>query len=142
MATAPASAPAKAGSPAATLPDGYVVGVEIAADDETRAQGLMYRDRLPEDHGMLFLFGSPGRYPFWMKNTIIPLDMIWTDADHRVVFVASDVPPCRSDPCPSYGAGDRDSVCVLETAAGVARKHGVVAGTQLRFAGLEHVIVR
>jgi len=50
---------------------------------------------------MVFIFEDVGFYPFWMKNTLIPLDMIWLDADHRVVSVAESVPPCKADPCPT-----------------------------------------
>lgn len=124
------------------LPDGFTVAVELATDDATREQGLMYRDQLANDRGMLFLFPKSGSYPFWMKNTLIPLDMIWIDADHKVVFVASDVPPCKADPCTSYGPGERDGKYVLETAAGVAKKHGVAAGAVLRFVGLDQIVVK
>src|SRR3982750_1449172 len=83
----PPAAPAAARSdsgPHVTLPDGYTVSVEIAADDETRAQGLMFRDSLREGTGMLFLFPKSGDYPFWMQNTLIPLDITWIDENHKV----------------------------------------------------------
>jgi len=76
---APTQTVAAAG-PRVVLPDGYVVHIEVAADDATRQQGLMYRDRLPGDRGMLFFFVQNGNYPFWMKNTLIPLDMVPGDA--------------------------------------------------------------
>ena len=87
-----------ASGPRISLPDGSTVAVEIAANDETRAQGLMYRDQLREGTGMLFLFPATGDYPFWMKSTLIPLDMVWIDENRKVVHVASDVPPCQADP--------------------------------------------
>ena len=52
---------------------------------------------------MLFLFADEGVHRFWMKNTMIPLDMVWMDADGRVLFVSADTPPCKADPCPNYG---------------------------------------
>ena len=139
--TGSATPPAAAG-PRIVFPDGTVIHVEVASDDPTREQGLMFRDQLPADHGMIFLFAQNGVYPFWMKNTIIPLDMIWIDDQHRVNFVASDVPPCKADPCPNYGSTTIPSRYVLETAAGVAKRHNVAAGNVLRFEGLENVIVR
>ena len=90
---------------------------------------------------MIFLFGEDGVYPFWMKNTIIPLDMIWVDTAHKVVSVQHDVPPCKADPCPSYPPTGAARY-VLETAAGVAKKHRLEAGAVLRFDGLDNIVVR
>lgn len=128
--------------PQVIFPDGTTIYIEIAADDPTREQGLMYRDVLAEDKGMLFIFPTTGVYTFWMKNTIIPLDMIWIDEKKNVNFVASDVPPCKADPCPSFGSTTIPSRYVLETAAGVAKKHGVAPGSVVKFVGLDNVIVR
>jgi uncharacterized membrane protein (UPF0127 family) len=138
------AAPAAAAAPALpniVFPDNYSVLVEVAADDATREQGLMYRDRLQDGAGMIFLFAKPGDYPFWMKNTLIPLDLIWIDEGHRVVHVAHDVPPCKADPCPNVPPNATAS-SVLEVAAGVAAKHHLADGQTLRFEGLDHIIVR
>ena len=140
--TTGSGAPAVPAGPRVVFPDGTVIHVEIAADDPTREQGLMFRDQLAADRGMIFIFPQNGVYPFWMKNTIIPLDMIWIDDAHRVSFVASDVPPCKADPCPNFGSMTVQSRYVLETAAGVAKKHNVVPGSVLRFVELDNVIVR
>jgi uncharacterized protein len=123
------------------FPDGFVVRVEIAADEELRAQGLMYRDSLRPGTGMLFFFPEDGEHSFWMRNTRIPLDMIWIDADRRIVHIKHDVPPCHIRDCPSYAPGV-DSRYVLEVAAGVAREHGLEVGDVLRFEGTEGVRVR
>src|SRR5687768_13879918 len=77
---APAAATTNPTGPRVILPDGFVVSVETVADDESRAQGLMYRDQLDPAAGMLFFFPREGEYPFWMKNTRIALDIIWIDA--------------------------------------------------------------
>ena len=127
--------------PRVIFPDGEVVRVEIAADDETRAQGLMYRSELRPGTGMLFFFPQDGEYPFWMKNTRIPLDIVWIDSARRVVHVKHDVQPCRVENCPSY-APNAIARYVLEVPAGVAKQHGIEAGDQLRFEGTEHVVVR
>ena len=124
--------------PRVILPDGFVVNVELAVDAETRAQGLMYRDRLAENAGMLFLFPASEVQSFWMKNTLIPLDIIWLDEARKIVHVKQDVPPCRSDPCPSYDPGV-PARYVLELGGGVARKHRVREGETLRFEGMEKV---
>lgn len=130
-----------ASGPRIILPDGYAIQVEIAADDATRAQGLMYRDQLPQDRGMIFLFTKAGNYPFWMKDTLIPLDMIWIDEQHRIVHIAHNVRPCKADPCPNYDPGAFANA-VLEVAAGVAARHGLANGQPLRFEALDNVAVR
>jgi uncharacterized membrane protein (UPF0127 family) len=138
--TPPAPPPQNAG-PRIVFRDGFVVHVEIAADDPTREQGLMYRDQLAPDRGMIFIFPSSGLYPFWMKNTLIPLDMIWIDDAKRIAHVATGVPPCKADPCPSYSPG-ASARYVLEVAAGVATQHHLTAGSALNFEGLDSVVVR
>lgn len=121
----------KENRPRVVLPDGFVVDVEIAATQETRALGLMYRESLPPGKGMLFLFPESGVYPFWMKDTLIPLDIIWLEATGEVVHVEENVPPCRRDPCPSV-TPPVEASRVLELAAGQADAHGVARGAQLR----------
>ncbi|MEA2239119.1 MAG: uncharacterized protein QOC81_3843 [Thermoanaerobaculia bacterium] len=143
-AAASAAVPATASDASAAriiLPDKSVIAVEVASEDETRAQGLMYRDHLADDRGMIFLFPEAGEYPFWMKNTLIPLDMIWIDKEHRIVHIAHDVPPCKADPCPNYPPHAQAS-SVLELAAGVAAKHHLAEGNVLRFEGMDNAIVR
>jgi uncharacterized membrane protein (UPF0127 family) len=130
-----------AGSPRVVFPNGFAVAVEIAATPELRAQGLMFRDHLNPASGMLFFFPENGVYDFWMKNTLIPLDMIWIDEGRKIVHIKSDVPPCRADPCPSYDPAV-EARYVLEVAAGEAGKRGFRVGDVVRFEGMENVIVR
>ncbi|HEV7427573.1 MAG TPA: DUF192 domain-containing protein [Thermoanaerobaculia bacterium] len=137
----PATTTADAATPRIILPDRSAVIVEVASDDATREQGLMYRDHMADDRGMIFLFPQAGEYPFWMKNTLIPLDMIWMNSDHRIVHIAHDVPPCKADPCPNYPPNAKAS-SVLELAAGVAAKHHLRDGDVLRFEGMDTIAVR
>jgi uncharacterized membrane protein (UPF0127 family) len=125
---------AAAGSPAPTCiaPDGARVRIELAVTDEARALGLMFRDALSADAGMLFLFDSDGRVPFWMKNTFIPLDMIWISATGEVVDVHAGVRPCKLDPCPNVEPA-RPGRAVLEVNAGFAAGHGIRPGAVLTF---------
>lgn len=139
--TAPASPTTAVSGPRVVLPDGAAIQVELATDDATRAQGLMYRDHLAEDRGMLFFFPESGEYPFWMKNTLIPLDMIWIDEQRRIAHVSSNVPLCKADPCPNYPP-NATAKYVLELAAGVAAKHHLANGQALRFEGMDNVVVR
>jgi uncharacterized protein len=129
---------AEAPGPTAVLPNGFTVRLELATNDELRGQGLMYRESLPSGEGMLFLFPQPGEYPFWMKNTLIPLDMIWLETSGRVVAIRPDVQPCRADPCPTY-APEAISSYVLELAAGEAKAHNLSVGDTIQLRNLGDV---
>jgi uncharacterized membrane protein (UPF0127 family) len=121
---------ATAGGAEAVFPDKTVVALEVARNEPERSRGLMYRKSMPEQAGMIFLFERPGIYPFWMKNTLIPLDMFWTDTSGTVVWIAESVPPCTADPCPEYPPKAAASY-VIETNAGFAKRHGVKVGDVL-----------
>jgi uncharacterized protein len=128
----PAPTETPVSGPRAVLPSGAVYRLELATVPEDQAQGLMYRENLPEKTGMLFAFGGePTPHHFWMKNTMIPLDIVWLDDAGRVIFVSADTPPCKADPCPTYGT-DAPVRRVLELAGGLAKKEGVVVGSQIR----------
>lgn len=117
------------------FPDGTRVSVEIAASDADRQRGLMFRERMAPNEGMVFIFEEIGTYPFWMKNTLIPLDMIWVDPAFRIVDIAHSVPPCKADPCPSFGHKG-SAIYVVEVVSGFARQHGLKAGDTLVFKGV------
>jgi len=108
------------------------VRVELARDDEERARGLMYREKLEDDAGMLFLFPVAEDHGFWMKNTLIPLDMIFIGEDGRVVGVVENAAP-RSLDLRSAGAPSR---YVLEVNGGWAARRGVKKGDRVRFEGV------
>lgn len=101
--------------------------VEMADTAEERAIGLMNRDILPNDHGMLFIFEQLGEYSFWMKNTLIPLDIIWISESFEIVEIEQDVPPCVTVQCESYG-GSVPARYVLEVNAGEVERNGFVSG--------------
>lgn len=127
--------PAAADSPRVTMPSGAVYTLELALTPEEQAQGLMFRESLSERTGMLFLFKTPGVHKFWMKNTMIPLDIIWMDGAGRVLFVSANTPPCRADPCANYGP-DAAASSVLEIAGAMAAKEKIVPGSVLRFTAI------
>jgi len=109
---------------------GHKFEIEIAADDAARARGLMFRDSMADDHGMLFLFDDVQPRAFWMKNTHIPLDILFFDQDYKLVSAQERVPPCRSDPCSTYPSTGPTKY-VLELNSGMTEKLGVKAGDKL-----------
>jgi uncharacterized membrane protein (UPF0127 family) len=108
------------------------VSVEVARTDAERAKGLMHRRELGPDAGMLFLFDETGEHPFWMKNTLIPLDMIFIGEDGRVTGIVARATP--GDLRPRSAGGP--SRYVLEVNGGWAEAHRVAPGDRVRF---EHV---
>jgi uncharacterized membrane protein (UPF0127 family) len=128
-------------SQAVVLPGGSKIVVEVVSEPETRAQGLMFRSSLGSDRGMLFLFPETAAHSFWMKNTLIPLDIVWIDETGAIVDIARDVPPCKVDPCPSYPP-KAAARYVLELAAGQAAARGLGDGDRLVFEGLENIVAR
>lgn len=127
-----AVAAATPGTPVCTFPDGTAIVLELADTDSDRVQGLMFRDHLPQDRGMLFVFDREGLWPFWMKDTFIALDLIWLNSKGIIVDIRPDVQPCRLDPCPSYWPRSA-SRAVLEVNAGLAARHGLKVGDALAF---------
>lgn len=105
------------------------VTVELARTPRQIQRGLMYREHLPPDHGMLFLMGEERIQSFWMRNTLIPLDMIFISADRRVVGVVENAEPLTDTP----RRVNAPSSYVLEVNGGWAAAHHVQAGTPVRF---------
>jgi uncharacterized membrane protein (UPF0127 family) len=118
------------------LPDGHApveVRVELARTAGEQQRGLMYRDRLADGAGMLFLFDRSRHQVFWMRNTYIPLDMIFISTDKRVVGVVERAEPLTDDP----RAVDGDSQYVLEVPGGYAVANRIGPGTTVRFVDVE-----
>ncbi len=107
----------------------HAVTVELARTDRDRAKGLMDRSSLPEGAGMLFLFDESSVHSFWMKNTLIPLDMIFISEDGTIAGIVENAEP-RTLTERSVG---RPSRYVLEVNGGWSRAHGVRAGDRVRF---------
>jgi len=110
----------------------YCFLVEIADDSSERSKGLMGRESLDPDKGMLFIFDQESKHSFWMKNTLIPLDMIWINTDKEVVHMERNVQPCQVDPCPSYGP-DKEARYVLEINAGQSDQANIQINDKLSF---------
>ncbi|NOZ81282.1 MAG: DUF192 domain-containing protein [DPANN group archaeon] len=100
------------------------IALEVVDTPETRQQGLMFREQLNKSTGMLFVWQDEQPRAFWMKNTLIPLDMVFIDRDWRIVDIFREVQPCEKDPCPIY----RSLVparYVIEMNAGFTEKHQI-----------------
>jgi uncharacterized membrane protein (UPF0127 family) len=117
-------------------PSGVTIQAEIADTPRKRATGLMFRDHLKKDHGMLFFFSEPQAWTFWMKNTKIALDLIWLDGKKRVVHIERSVPICTrtDDSCPQYRPNSDEAMFVLEIAGGTVESYKIEKGSKLQFA--------
>ncbi len=107
--------------------------IELADDEAERARGLMFRDELASGTGMLFVHDREAPLAYWMKNTRIPLDILYFDSKRRLVAQQRDVPPCTlGDSCPPYPSR-APARYVLELNAGEAARLGLQDGAELRF---------
>ncbi|MBA2466429.1 MAG: DUF192 domain-containing protein [Sphingomonas sp.] len=103
--------------------------VEVARSPEQQAQGLMHRQSLAPDRGMLFLYAPPQNASFWMKNTVIPLDLVFIREDGTIALIAANTVPLSLDPIPSL----EPVGAVLEIAGGRAAELGIQAGDTVRW---------
>lgn len=107
---------------------GVSLRLDYATTTAARERGLGGRTSLPGDYGMLFVFPKDDRYGFWMKDTLVPLDMFWLDDKGQVVYIAQDV---ATSTYPSVFYPSAPARYVLETIAGFARAHSIATGTPL-----------
>lgn len=114
------------------LPSGHVLQVEIADTPPEIRRGYMFREKIADDEGMIFLLGQDDFHSFWMKNCKVPLDIIWLDEKWIVVHVERNLPPCTEDPCPSY-LPMRSARYVLEMRGGLSEKVGPRLGEHIVF---------
>ena len=114
------------------LPNGVSLTAELAVTDEERQLGLMHREKIDSDQGMLFIFEEEDRYSFWMKNMKFSIDMLWLDREKRIVHIERNVPPCKNLPCPSYSP-PIPAMYVLELKAGSSDKNNLRLYDRLEF---------
>lgn len=101
--------------------------VEVADTDAKRRQGLMNRVKLDQENGMLFVFDSPGKHSFWMKDTFISLDIFFISENKEIVYIAENTTPFSEEPI----APDENVSYVLEVNAGYAASHGIRPGDRV-----------
>jgi len=118
-----------------TLPNGHKIRAQTMREQSDLIRGMMFRDALPQDRGMLFYHMREAQTPYYMFNVKIPLDIIWMDHNRRIVEIVENVQPCRSavaKDCPTYG-GKYAALFALEVNAGVAAKNGLKFGDRIEF---------
>lgn len=136
----PEKKPRPEGDPQPTLPIGKVelevenrqlmtLKVEVASTPEQQQMGLMFRETMADDAGMLFVFPLSRHQSFWMRNTLLPLDMFFINSQWTVVGVVENAEPLTEDPREVEG----ESQYVLEVNAGFAKAHGFGPGTKVRY---------
>jgi len=106
--------------------------IEIAQTEEEREKGLMYRSSLQLNQGMLFIFENEDKHSFWMKNTLIPLDIIWISKDGEIVYIEKSAPPCDSDSCAVYKS-NKKALYVLEINSGKSEEFNIKIGDKISF---------
>jgi hypothetical protein len=106
--------------------------VEVPLTSDGMMQGLMFREKLDQDKGMLFIFEKEGAYPFWMKNTLIPLDIIWINENRSIVFISKNTQPCGTSTCHDIINAEKARY-VLEINGGISDKLGMVVGDRATF---------
>ncbi|MBO9615725.1 MAG: DUF192 domain-containing protein [Dyadobacter sp.] len=105
------------------------IEVEIAENEAERNKGLMFRSYLPDSVGMLFIFEQPGDHSFWMKNTSIPLDIIYVGPDKKIVSIAQNTQPYSEESIPTYGLVQY----VVEVNAGFTKQNNIQSGDVISF---------
>lgn len=108
----------------------HVISVELATTPEQRERGLMKRQTLEDNTGMLFIFSEESKYSFWMKNMNVSLDIIWINSDGEVVYFVKDVPPCTKSPCQTY-TPNIPALYVLEVNPGTIGGLEIQVGTEI-----------
>ena len=106
--------------------------VEIVSSQEELSTGLMFRKSLNENSGMLFIFPEENFHSFWMKNTLIPLDIIWINSDNEIVFIKHNAQPCLENDCENFTSNEK-ALYVLELNSGIANEIGLEVGDNVKF---------
>ena len=106
--------------------------VELAKTEQEWARGLMFRESMAPDKGMLFVFEEEKEHSFWMKNTLIPLDIVWLNRDKEVVFIAKNSQPCKTENCEIIIPTEKAKY-VLELNAGIVDEINLKIGNRLEF---------
>jgi uncharacterized membrane protein (UPF0127 family) len=113
-----------------TLSGPVILNVEIADTSQEIMTGLMYREYLGQDEGMLFIFHDDSLRSFWMKNTLIPLDMIFINSSLDIVHIVEGAEPCKTPSCPTYSSV-LPAMYVVEANSGFSKRQEIKVGQRI-----------
>lgn len=116
-----------------TFPSGTAIEAEVADTPEKQFFGLAFRESLPPNRGMLYIFDTSDRHRVRTKGFTFPVDVIWADASRHVVHLVERAQPCEKDPCPAYGPPPENARYVIETEAGFIEREKLSTGVELKF---------
>ncbi len=114
----------------------YAFVSEIADTPEKMQQGMMYRPSIADNQAMIFVYPRPQRMSFWMKNTLIPLDMLFFDPQGFLLEIKHKVPPCKTVMCPTYPSQHANIRYVVELKGGMAKQLNLQLGDKLNGCGI------
>jgi len=115
------------------FPSGVELEAEVADTPEKLLFGLAFRDGLPPNGGMIYIFEENGLHRVQTREYRFPIDVIWVDESHHVVHMLERVEPCTKDPCPMYGPPPEDARYVIQAEAGFLKKSGVLEDDELKY---------
>ena len=117
-----------------TLPGGQVIKAETRISQEDMLRGMMFRTSIAPDHGLLYLYRTPGHYQLWMFQTPLRLDMIWMDDNHKIVEIVENAQPCETaaSKCPQLG-GHEIARYVLQLSGGMAQRYHLHTGQAIQW---------
>ncbi len=107
----------------------HLFNLEIAQTFEEKSKGLMFRESLPENQGMIFIYNDEKERSFWMKNTLIPLDIIFLNSKETIVEKKENIPPCKTEDCKTYQS--KPAKYVIEINSGLTEKLGLNVGDKI-----------
>jgi uncharacterized membrane protein (UPF0127 family) len=116
-----------------TFPSGREIDAEVADTPEKILFGLAFRDALPMNAGMLYIFETSDFHRVRTKAFRFPVDIVWVDESHHVVHMVERAEPCSEDPCPAYGPPSVEARYIIETAVGLIKQEELQPGTELKF---------
>ncbi|HSF66894.1 MAG TPA: DUF192 domain-containing protein [Nitrospiraceae bacterium] len=116
-----------------TFPNGHEVEAEVADTPEKLFVGLAFREALPANTGLLYIFESTGQNHLWTKGYRFPVDIIWVDESHHIVGLNENVAPCREDECPRYSSSPEAVRYAIQTEAGFIKREGITIGLELKY---------
>lgn len=116
-----------------SFPNGHVLETEVADTPEKLLFGLAFRETLPANSGMLYIFESTGQNHIWTKAYRFPVDIIWVDESHHIVGLKEDVAPCGEDECPKFSSSPEVVRYAIQAEAGFIKREGVTVGQELKY---------